>query len=152
MRDSRNVVPSRMRQVNGHCWLQTNAQKGQHGLQYDGFVHNFEKCAYVFSSFRAINRPSKCVTSSETTRPDKGISACLITSATMDTSGSDLNAKEDHTALQYEGFVHVFRERASSFSTCRAIECPLKCFCNHRCKTDQPLKGHPIAKQNPQWT
>uniref|UniRef100_A0A7E4VQB0 Uncharacterized protein n=1 Tax=Panagrellus redivivus TaxID=6233 RepID=A0A7E4VQB0_PANRE len=44
----------------------------------------------------------------------------------MDTSGSDPNAKENHTTLQYEEFVYVFEERAYALNACRTIKRPLQ--------------------------
>uniref|UniRef100_A0A7E4VTT8 Transposase n=1 Tax=Panagrellus redivivus TaxID=6233 RepID=A0A7E4VTT8_PANRE len=49
----------------------------------------------------------------------------------MDTSDSNPNASEDHTAQQYEGFVHIFEKRAYVLNACRAINRPLKSKFRH---------------------
>uniref|UniRef100_A0A7E4VSW7 Uncharacterized protein n=1 Tax=Panagrellus redivivus TaxID=6233 RepID=A0A7E4VSW7_PANRE len=45
-----------------------NSVEANTALQNDGIVHNFDERAYVFSTCHAINRPSKCATSSGTAR------------------------------------------------------------------------------------
>uniref|UniRef100_A0A7E4VV69 ABC transporter substrate-binding protein n=1 Tax=Panagrellus redivivus TaxID=6233 RepID=A0A7E4VV69_PANRE len=44
----------------------------------------------------------------------------------MDTFGFFLNSKKGKTAVQYEGFTRDFVERAYVFSSCHAIDHPLK--------------------------
>uniref|UniRef100_A0A7E4UVT0 Cytochrome c domain-containing protein n=1 Tax=Panagrellus redivivus TaxID=6233 RepID=A0A7E4UVT0_PANRE len=86
-----------------------NSMEANTALQNDGIVHDLKERAYVCSTCHAINRPSKYATSNETTGRMRVLSQTERTPS-MDTSGSNPNAKEDHTALQYEGFVHFFKE------------------------------------------
>uniref|UniRef100_A0A7E4ZQ62 Retrovirus-related Pol polyprotein from transposon TNT 1-94 n=1 Tax=Panagrellus redivivus TaxID=6233 RepID=A0A7E4ZQ62_PANRE len=89
-----------------------NAKEDHTALQYEGFVHVFEKRAYVFSTYRATNRPLK--------------SSHSEAIASMDMYGLKGNYKGRRTAVQYEGFIHVFKQCASVSNTCHAINRPLK--------------------------